>query len=377
VPLNYAKPGGTQIKLALIRLPAAKPKERIGSLFVNFGGPGGAGTAILPGRATTVFSQAIRDHFDLVSWDARGTGLSTAVRCFATQQEDSSYFASVPYFPYPSSTDAAFWSLNAELGKDCRQRAAALLPHMSSQDTARDLDLLRQDVGDAKLNYMGFSYGTVIAAIYANLFPRNVRAMVLDGTVDFKGNAVGDAPGDAQKYPVDVRSGVDVAAQDVFGRFLSLCAKAGSTKCAFATGGNLLSKWQTILTRSQASPIKYNGGTYFYSTVAALTYYNLYKPMTEWPALATLLQGLYTASAGKTAHAAAAAPYPVNNGNEGYYISQCADIEVPTHESVYDSLANTEDAKVRGFGRFVTYDMTPCATWPALHTDAYDGPWKR
>jgi pimeloyl-ACP methyl ester carboxylesterase len=376
-PLDYAKPGGTRIQLALIRLPAAKPEERIGSLFVNFGGPGGAGTAILPGRATTVFSQAIRDHFDLVSWDTRGTGLSTAVRCFATQAEDSSYFASVPYFPYPASADAAFWSLNAELGQDCQQRAAALLPHMSSQDTARDLDLLRQDVGDRKLNYMGFSYGTVIGAIYANLFPGDVRAMVLDGTVDFKGNAVGDAPGDAVEYPVDVRNGVDVAAQDVFGRFLTLCAEAGSTKCAFADGGNLPGKWQTILTRAEASPIQYNGGTYFYSTVVAITYYSLYKPMTEWPALGTLLQGLYAAGAGTTAHAAAAAPYPVNNTNEGYDISQCADIMVPTQESVYDSLATTENAKVPGFGQLATYDMTPCATWPALHADAYDGPWNR
>jgi pimeloyl-ACP methyl ester carboxylesterase len=377
-PLNYAKPGGTRIELALVRLPAAKPKERIGSLFINFGGPGGAGTALLPGRATTVFSQAIRDHFDLVAWDTRGTGLSTAVRCFATQQEDSGYFASVPYFPYPASTDAAFWSLNAELGQDCRQNAAALLPHLSSQDTARDLDLLRRDVGDKKLNYLGFSYGTVIGAVYANLFPGSVRAMVLDGTLDFKGNAVGDAPGEASTLPVDVRNEVDVAAQGVFGRFLSLCAKATAANCAFAAGGNPLAKWHTLLTRAQASPIKYNGRTYSYSTVAALTYYNLYKPITEWPALGTLLQGLYVASAGAAEHAALAQEaYPVNNGNEGYYLSQCADIKAPTQESVYDSLAITEDAKVPGFGRFATYDMTPCATWPALHTDAYDGPWNR
>jgi len=377
VPLNYAKPGGTRIGLALIRLPAAMPKQRIGSLFINFGGPGGAGTTILPGRATTVFSQAIRNHFDLVSWDTRGTGLSTAVRCFATQAEDSGYFALVPYFPYPASTDAAFWSQNAELGHDCEQRAAALLPHLSSQDTARDLDLLRQDVGDKKLTYMGFSYGTVIGAVYANLFPGSVRSMVLDGTLDFKGNAIGDVAGQAQTLPVDVRNGVDVAAQGVFGRFLSLCAKAGSTQCAFAAGGNLLAKWQTILTRSQASPIQYNG-TYSYSRVVAHTYYNLYQPITEWPALATLLQGLYTAGAGAAVHAALAqALYPVSNGNEGYYLSQCADIKVPTQESVYDSLAVTEDAKVPGFGRFVTYDMAHCATWPALNTDAYDGPWNR
>ena len=390
IPLDYEAPGGQQIELSLIRLPAAVPSERIGSLFVNFGGPGGAGVSILPTRATTVFSAAIRDHFDLVSWDARGTGMSTAVRCFATQQDDSSYFASVPYFPYPASNDASFWSLNAQLGQNCEQRAGTLLPHMSSQDTARDLDLLRQDVGDAKLNYLGFSYGTVIGAIYANLFPGRVRAMVLDGSLDFAGNATGDFPGDARKYPVDVRNGVDVAGQDVLGRFLTLCAKAGSANCAFAAGGDLPAKWQTLLTRSQASPVHYAGGTYFYSTIAAITYYNLYKPIADWPALGTLLQGLYAASSGTApavtpairhqiaqAVADAQEQYPVNNTNEGYYISQCADIEAPTQEAVYDNLAQTEDAKVPGFGRLATYDMTPCGTWPALHTDAYDGPWNR
>ncbi len=154
------------------------------------------------------------------------------MHCFDTQAADSSYFASVPYFPYPDSADASFWALNAQLGQDCQQRAASLLPHLSSQDTARDLNLLRQDVGDRKLNYVGYSYGTVIGAIYANLFPRGVRAMVLDGSLDFAGNATGHYPGEAQRYPVDVRNGVDRAGQDVLGRFLTLCAQAGATQCA-------------------------------------------------------------------------------------------------------------------------------------------------
>jgi pimeloyl-ACP methyl ester carboxylesterase len=379
-PLNYADPNGTRIQLELVKLPAAEPKKRIGSLFINFGGPGGAGTALLPGRAATVFSQEIRNRFDLVSWDTRGTGLSTAVHCFATQAEDNDYFGSVPYFPYPASTDAAFWSLSAELGTDCKQHNAALLPHLSSQDTARDLDLLRQDVGDAKLTYMGFSYGTVIGAVYANLFPTKVRAMVLDGSLDFQGNAVGDLSGQAKTLPVDVRNGIDVAAQDVLKRFLTLCAQAGAAKCAFAAGGNLAAKWQTLLTRAAANAITYNGGTYFYSTVVAYTYYNLDKPIADWPSLGTLLQGLYAASsaaAGRAERAALANPYPVNNGNEGYYLSQCADIEAPMTEAAYDGLAATENKKIPGFGAFATYDMTPCATWPALHTDAYDGPWNR
>lgn len=390
VPLDYRDPAGPSIELALIKLPAADPAQRIGSLFVNFGGPGGSGVSILPQRATTIFSQAIRDRFDLVSWDTRGTGQSTAVRCFGTQAADSGYFASVPYFPYPDSGDASFWALNAQLGQDCQQRAASLLPHLSSQDTARDLDLLRQDVADRQLNYVGFSYGTVIGAIYANLFPRGVRAMVLDGSLDFAGNATGDRPGQAERYPVDVRNGVDQAGQDVLGRFLTLCARAGSASCPFAAGGDLPAKWRALLTRAQANTIHYAGGTYFYATIVAVTYYDLYKPVADWPALGTLLQGLYTASAGTAtamtpavrARAAQAVQdaqdlYPVNNGNEGYYVSQCADIEAPTSEAVYDRLGDTENAKVPGFGRLATYDMTPCATWPALHTDAYDGPWNR
>jgi pimeloyl-ACP methyl ester carboxylesterase len=214
--------------------------------------------------------------------------------------------------------------------------------------------------------------------------------MVLDGSLDFQGNATGDTPGAAQKYPVDVRNGVDAAGQDVLGRFLSLCAQAGSSNCAFAAGGNLPAKWQTLLARSRANPIQYNGGTYSYPTLVAITYYNLYKPVADWPALGTLLQGLYGASSGaaqrmtpairrQVAQAVLNAKqmYPVNNGNEGYYVSQCADIEAPTRESAYDSLAATEDVKIPGFGAFATYDMTPCGSWPALHTDAYDGPWNR
>lgn len=391
VPLDYRDPAGPRIDLALVKLPAADPAHRIGSLFVNFGGPGGSGVTILPQRATTIFSPAIRDRFDLVSWDTRGTGQSAAVHCFDSQAADSSYFASVPYFPYPDSADASFWSLNAQLGQNCQQRAASLLPHLSSQDTARDLDLLRQDVGDRKLNYVGYSYGTVIGAIYANLFPRGVRAMVLDGSLDFAGNATGHYPGEAGQYPVDVRNGVDRAGQDVLDRFLTLCAETGATECPFAAGGDLPAKWQTLLTRAaQAGAIHYAGGTYFYSTVVAITYYDLYKPIADWPALGTLLQGLYTASAGTAAALTPAVRgqvtravqdaqdlYPVNNGNEGYYVSQCADIEAPTSEAVYDRLGDTENARVPGFGRLATYDMTPCATWPALHTDAYGGPWNR
>ena len=399
VPLDYRHPAGPKISLALMRLPASDPSERIGSLFIDFGGPGGPDITDLVNRAGTVFSPAIRARFDLVTWDPRGVEYSDPVNCFATDTADSNYYNSIPVFPYPQSGEPAFFQLTSQLGKDCLQRSGALMSHVSSADTARDLNLLRQDVGDPKLTYLGFSYGTVIGATYANLFPDKVRAMVLDGTLDFVGNATGHQPGDAAAFPVDVRQGVDQAGQDVFlNRFLPLCAEAGSA-CAFSAGGNLQAKWQTLLSRAQAGQLSYQD-------LMTFAYYDMENPIADWPGLATYLQGLYTStSAGQAlttsqsaglaqaanravsqsimgprntseASGAASTRY-TDNRADAFYAIQCADSLVPTSDGVYHNLANTEDSKVPGFGRLIVYDMMQCANWPTMHTDAYDGPWHR
>jgi pimeloyl-ACP methyl ester carboxylesterase len=408
VPLDYRHPNGSKIGLALMRLPASDPSERIGSLFIDFGGPGGPDITDLVNRAYTVFSPAIRARFDLVTWDPRGVEYSDPVNCFATDTADNNYYNSIPVFPYPQSGEPSYFALNAQLGPGCQQRSGALLRHVSSADTARDLNVLRQDVGDPKLTYLGFSYGTVIGATYANLFPDKVRAMVLDGTLDFVGNATGHHPGDAAAYPVDVRQGVDRAGQEVFlDRFLPLCAEAGSA-CAFS-GGNLRAKWQTLLSRARAGQLSYQDLMIF-------AYYDMEDPIADWPGLASYLQGLYTSTTGGQALTASqsaglaqaasraqsqrimgavgstgGAPEPgstaagsgtasaryTDNRADAYYAIQCADSLVPTSDAVYHNLAITEDQKVPGFGRLIVYDMMPCATWPAMHTDAYDGPWNR
>ncbi|MCU1392815.1 MAG: hypothetical protein JWM34_1243 [Ilumatobacteraceae bacterium] len=159
VPLDYDHTDGTQISLALIRLPAADPGQRIGSLLVNPGGPGGSGIDLAYNEGDD-FPQSVLDHFDIVGFDPRGVGASAALTCPA---------ASVPS---SGSYDA------------CIDPNIDVLPYLGTPNVARDMDSIRAAVGDAQLTYLGFSYGTALGAVYADLFPDRVRAMVLDGSVD-------------------------------------------------------------------------------------------------------------------------------------------------------------------------------------------------
>lgn len=410
VPLDYADPSGQAISLELMELPASGPKkERIGSLFLNFGGPGGPDISDLTARWDTVFSSAIRSRFSLVTWDPRGIEYSTPVNCFTTAAADEEYYDDLPVFPYPTSGTAEFFSLNAELGADCEQQTGPLLSHISTADTARDLNLIRQDLSIKRLNYLGYSYGTVLGATFANLFPNDVRSMVLDGTVDFKGNADGPTWATAKKEPIDVRNGVDKAGEYVFNRFLTLCKRAGTRKCAFAAGGHLTRKWDTLLNRARNGKLSFQ-----YLMIDA--YYDLESPLGDWAGLARQLQDYYTdtssgasltpaqarglaaradaAAAGNVDGAAAAgipaagtpaashanpgtaAAYTANRADALYSI-QCADSLVPASDADYTADAATEGTKYPGFGRLITYDAMPCATWPTMHTDAYDGPWDK
>ena len=199
VPLDYNRPRDEQIELAVIKLPATDPQNRIGTLFINFGGPGQSGVDRLRGRARWpwLFSEELRSRFDLVSWDQRGVARSAAVRCFPDAAEQWRFLVPSPGLPMDAHGEQELFAWSKEFADRCEQRAGPILNHASSANTARDLELLRRAVGDPSLTYHGISYGTQLGAIYANLFPGRVRAMVLDGSIDFQGNA----DGTAQKEP--------------------------------------------------------------------------------------------------------------------------------------------------------------------------------
>ena len=181
VPVDYADPGGSTIQLAVIRLPAGKPDQRLGSLVINPGGPGGSGVDYAR-AARAVISDAARRSFDVVGFDPRGVGESAPLKCLTDTQTDQ-LLAADPT-PDTSSEISDTVELFKQLAQRCEAGGGELLAHVSTPEAARDIDVLRAALGDKRLFYLGKSYGTFLGATYAQLFPRNVGRMVLDGAID-------------------------------------------------------------------------------------------------------------------------------------------------------------------------------------------------
>jgi pimeloyl-ACP methyl ester carboxylesterase len=181
VPLDYSDPNGQSIQLQMIKVHDSDDKSPIGSLVVNPGGPGGSGLDLAVGLATEV-STKLLDHFDLLGFDPRGVGLSSPLSCTSDAQKDIINAASPQIL-----TTAGFTAAKAQAAATagtCSAKYGSSLADYNTVNTARDMDLIRQAVGDSKLNYLGFSYGTELGAQYAHLFPDNIRVFVLDGAVD-------------------------------------------------------------------------------------------------------------------------------------------------------------------------------------------------
>ncbi|MFJ8594425.1 alpha/beta hydrolase [Streptomyces sp. NPDC093598] len=180
-PLDWGDPKGDTIGLELIRVrTTGDDRERIGSLIFNFGGPGGSGVTSLPAFAEGY--ETLRTRYDLVSFDPRGVGRSDPVICENDQQLDA-------YFQQDATPDDAAERTRlvedtTEFNDACERNSEKILPHVRTTDAARDLDLMRQVLGDDKLHYFGFSYGTELGGVYAHLFPERVGRAVFDAVVD-------------------------------------------------------------------------------------------------------------------------------------------------------------------------------------------------
>ncbi len=284
VPVDYTNPGGEQVDLAVSRLRATDPARRRGSLMLNFGGPGDAGSETLPSFAAAI-PTAVRARYDLVSFDPRGTGKSRPVECVDDAQADR--LNAVDPTPNSDADLPSFYDGTHEpvdLIAQCVARNGAWLAQVGSRNVARDLDRLRTALGDDTLSFVGFSYGTVIGAVYAQMFPDRVGRMVLDSPVDLSASALQELRGNSE--------GFEQALDD----FLQDCASRDS--CEFHEKGDpadALTKLEARFERGLQLPTanldtgkrtsRKAGVAAFYTALISA----LYDKQYGWPALARAL----------------------------------------------------------------------------------------
>ena len=207
VPLDYADPDGTTIKLALKKLPASDG-DPIGTLFINPGGPGGSGIDLV-GNVEGYFSKDLLASFDVVGFDPRGVGSSTAVDCLTDAELDADR-AGEEDAAVEDDTAAVVTDIqDLEAKCEANTATAGLLDHIDTISAARDLDVMRALVGDDVLYYLGYSYGTYLGATYADLFPANVGRLVLDGAVDPSLSAAELTQGQAEGFEAALRAYVE------------------------------------------------------------------------------------------------------------------------------------------------------------------------
>lgn len=370
----------------MIRLPATSSQQRIGSLVFNPGGPGGSGVGFVQEIASTL-PPGLRARFDIVGFDPRGTNGSSPLRCFESLDQ---MVKALPDFPFPTtrSEEKKATSADRKLGKACARRGGPILNHMSTADTARDMDRLRQALGDRKLTYVGYSYGSVLGQTYANLFPQHIRALVIDGVVDPVAWTTGHGQ-EAATVPLGTRLGSDVGARDTLGEFFRLCDAAGPG-CALSGGAER--RYTAIAQRLRRHPLSFKDSTtgesfdFTYAWLITITLAGLYDP-SFWIQGASLLADLESsAPAAKVMRAVAAVrtaagldgPVPTDYPNiiEASPGVACSDSDNPRSPAAWSAAASAA-ARLHGdFGRRWTWMVSACRSWPAsAGQDRYQGPW--
>jgi pimeloyl-ACP methyl ester carboxylesterase len=237
VPLDYDDPSAGQVTLRVVRHRALQPKQRIGSLFVNPGGPG-AGGSFLAENAEKLYDKALVNRFDVIGWDPRGTGRSNpAIDCVADLD---------PFFGLDSSPDDqqehdALVSAAQAFDDACAAKNGNLLAHVSTGESARDMESLRAALGEDTISYFGFSYGSLLGAVWATLFPTTVRAAVFDGAVD---PTVGSDQADLQQAK---------GFEQAFTNFAADCA--ANKKCPFNNAGDPAAAYDRLAAAIDARPV--------------------------------------------------------------------------------------------------------------------------
>lgn len=391
VPTDYDRPQGRTTTIGLTRLPATDPARRVGSLFTNFGGPGGPGVEGLHQLGGRLFDDEVLARFDVIGFDPRAVGTSDPATCFRDPERETAFLSGVPAFPVTDREERRFLGQMATLGASCTLFSGDRISHSSTANVARDMDLLRQAVGDDELSYVGYSYGTVLGATYAALFPDRVRAMVLDGTMD-----VDAWSGVGSDELLGARIGQAAGATETFEEFARLCAEAGPSACALASLGDPAEVVEATYSALRDAPVEVplpDGSTVpiGYPETVALVFSYLYEPV-AWGDLDLTLAGLAVLSGavGPPAADAPSARFAAPSLGEllrragyaqdypsvgGALASLCVDVTTPGAPRSYAAKVDALDAQYPHFGRYRGWVGIQCEFVPVTDRDAFAGPW--
>lgn len=342
VPLDYDDAAGPTIELALLRIPARVPDQRIGTLLTNPGGPGAAG---LDFALLAPFSGAVLDRFDLVGFDPRGVGDSTGITCAA----DPEPLLGLDSSPDTAAEQAALDDAAAALAAECAATDGEILAHVGTDDVARDLEAIRLALGGEPLNYVGFSYGTFIGLRYAELFPTGARAIALDGVVD-----------PAHALP-DLLRGQAVAVETVMADVFAACP-AGGRGCP---EGGAEAAYDRVAAAVEVAPLPAGDEQVGPSELATAAIYVTYDP-SLW---SSFHRALVDAEEGDGAGLRSLAlGYRSFGGFGSYQAVSCLDSEHPVGGEAWAGFADELAGLSPRFGEHMANEMVSCAFWPVAAT---------
>jgi pimeloyl-ACP methyl ester carboxylesterase len=353
VPLDYNKPDGDRIELAAIKLPTNGNKK--GTLLVNPGGPGGSGYDFVRDAANTHMSDKVRSAYDIVGFDPRGVKRSAPVTCLSDKERDASRAKS-----YALDTDAGLDEAladNKAIAAKCVEKTGPVLAHVDTFSAAKDLDILRGVVNDAKLNYLGYSYGTLLGSTYASLFPDNVGRLVLDGAMD------------PSRSNEELTRDQTVAFDKALHAYVAKCQQ--STGCPL-TGSTEegVQQIRNAITAAEANPLptrdgrKVSGSTFVSGLIIPL--YN----NDNWPiltrALATALTGDGTGMLQLADFGADREPNGTYSSNSSFAFNAINCLDYPMVSDTASMRAEDQELRQLSptFGYYFAYGGSNCKDWP-------------
>ncbi|MGO4103519.1 alpha/beta hydrolase [Leifsonia sp. YAF41] len=355
-PLDWSDPGVGSVDLALVRQPSTD-SSRIGSLLVNPGGPGGSGYDFVKDSLDYAVDKRLQKNFDIVGFDPRGVGRSTAVKCYGPAEMDEYLFGLVDA---PRGTDA--WiaeqeKIAADFGAACQANTGALLGEVDTVSAAHDLDLLRAVLGDTQLHYLGYSYGTYLGAVYAGLYPDKVGRMVLDGALDPSASNFDVTRTQAQGFESALRA------------YLKDCL-AGED-CPFdGTVDDAMGTIHALLESVDASPITASDGRQLgSSTLFTAIIFPLYQAG-AWPVLSDMFTSVMHGDADTAFKLADAYNGRLEDGTysdnstEAFTAINCLDYSYNDDPAAMRAQAAELAAAAPVIGPFMSFGDISCANWP-------------